>query len=60
MRTAAMRKDDESAVFSWIAWPSRTVRDEGMKRAMADPAVDPTPFDGRRLIHGGFEVIVEA
>lgn len=62
MRTAAMRKDDETVVFSWIVWPSRTVRDEGMKKAMADPAVqaDSMPFDGRRMIYGGFEVILEA
>ena len=61
MHTAVMRKNDETVVFSWIVWPSRTVRDEGVKNAMADPAmqVDATPFDGRRVIYGGFEVILE-
>jgi uncharacterized protein YbaA (DUF1428 family) len=51
-------------VFSWITWPSRQARDEGMKKVMADPRLqhetNPMPFDGQRLIYGGFEVIVEA
>jgi len=61
---AVKRKDDETVVFSWIVWPSRKVRDEGMKKVMADPRVqpdvNPMPFDGKRLIYGGFEPIVEA
>ena len=61
---AVNRKDDEAVVFSWILWPSRNVRDEGMKKVMADPRLqpdkNPMPFDGKRLIFGGFEVIVEA
>jgi uncharacterized protein YbaA (DUF1428 family) len=51
-------------VFSWIAWPSRVARDEGMKKAMADPRMqpehNPMPFDGKRVIFGGFQVIVNA
>ena len=31
---AVKRKDDETVVFSWITWPSRKVRDEGMKKVM--------------------------
>lgn len=53
----------ETVVFSWIYWPSRQARDEGMKKVMADPRlqpdVNPMPFDGRRLIYAGFEVLVE-
>ena len=56
-------KDDETVVFSWIVWPSREVRDEGMKKVMADPRLqpdkNPMPFDGKRMIFGGFEVLVE-
>jgi uncharacterized protein YbaA (DUF1428 family) len=56
-------QEDETVVFSWIIWPSRAVRDEGMKKVMADPRVqpdaNPIPFDGKRLIYGGFEMIVE-
>jgi uncharacterized protein YbaA (DUF1428 family) len=61
---AVKRKEDETVVFSWITWPSRHVRDEGMKQSMADPRLqadrNPMPFDGKRLIYGGFEVLVEA
>lgn len=56
-------KDDESVVFSWILWPSREARDEAMEKVMADPRLqpdsNPMPFDGKRLIYGGFEIIVE-
>jgi uncharacterized protein YbaA (DUF1428 family) len=54
---------DETVVFSWIVWPSRKARDEGMAKAMADPRMEPVntpmPFDGKRMIFGGFEVILE-
>jgi uncharacterized protein YbaA (DUF1428 family) len=54
---------DETVVFSWIVWPSRQVRDEGMKKVMRDPRADPRtnpmPFDGTRLIFGGFEMILD-
>ncbi len=52
---------DETVVFSWIVWPSRAARDEGMKNVMADPELHVTmPFDGKRMIYGGFQVIVDA
>ena len=61
---AVQCKDDETVVFAWITWPSRRARDEGMKKMMADPRMqpdrNPMPFDGKRLIYGGFEVIVDA
>ena len=60
---AVKRKEDETVVFSWITWPSREVRNEGMKKVMVDPRLkpdtNPMPFDGKRLIYGGFEVIVD-
>ena len=53
----------EVVVFSWISWPSRAARDEGWKRLMADPRMQPgampMPFDGKRLIYGGFEVLLQ-
>lgn len=53
---------DETVVFSWITWPSKEARDEGMEKAMADPRfhpdTNPMPFDGKRLVYGGFEMIV--
>ena len=56
------RNSDETVVFSWVTWPSRSARDEGWKKVMADPrmqpGVNPMPFDGKRLIYGGFEMIL--
>ncbi|WP_454781764.1 DUF1428 domain-containing protein [Legionella sp. WA2022007384] len=56
-------KEDEIVVFSWILWPSKQVRDEGMKKAMDDPRLkpdnNPMPFDGKRLIYGGFNMVVD-
>jgi uncharacterized protein YbaA (DUF1428 family) len=55
---------DETVVFSWIVWPSKEIRDRGMKAAMEDERVsawgpEDMPFDGKRMIMGGFEVIVD-
>jgi len=53
----------ETVVFSWITWPSRTVRDQAMPKVMADPRLQPSanpmPFDGKRLIYGGFQTILD-
>lgn len=61
---AVKLKEDETVVFSWIIWPSRQTRDAGMQKVMADPRlqpdVNPMPFDGQRMIFGGFEMIVSA
>jgi len=61
---AVQRKDDETVVFSWIVWPSRAVLDQGMPKVMADPRLQPDknamPFDAKRMIYGGFEMIVDA
>lgn len=61
---AVKRKDDETVVFSWIVWPSRQTRDDSWKKVMEDPRLkpeaNPMPFDGQRLIYGGFETIVDA
>jgi uncharacterized protein YbaA (DUF1428 family) len=60
-----MLKDDETVVFSWIVYPSRKARDRINAKVMADPRLakmmDPSrsPFDFKRLIHGGFKSIVE-
>jgi uncharacterized protein YbaA (DUF1428 family) len=52
---------DETVVFSWISWPSRSVRDGAWEKIMADPRMKPEsmPFDGKRLIYGGFQVLLE-
>jgi uncharacterized protein YbaA (DUF1428 family) len=57
-------QSDETVVFSWVTWPTRAARDEGWKKVMADPRMqpdaNPMPFDGKRLIYGGFQIIVDA
>lgn len=62
--TAAGAGPDEAVVLSWTEWPDRSARDEGLARALADPRLQPGDdeaiFDGRRLISGGFAVILDA
>ena len=60
---AVQRKDDETVVFSWMVWPSKEARDQGWQKIMKDPRMtdqaNPMPFDGKRLIWGGFDMILE-
>jgi uncharacterized protein YbaA (DUF1428 family) len=52
----------EVVVFSWIEWPSKAARDEGTKKMMSDPRMKDfgaMPFDGKRLIYGGFTPVVD-
>jgi len=62
-RRAVQAKDGEAVVFSWIEWPDKATRDTGMEKAMEDPRLkpdaNPMPFDGMRLIYGGFQPVVE-
>lgn len=46
---------NETGVFSWIVWPSKAVRDAGVKASMEDKRLANVamPFDGKRLIYGG-------
>ena len=61
---AVKSEADETVVFSWIVWPSKAVLDKAMPRILDDPRLDPSanpmPFDGKRMIYGGFVPIVEA
>lgn len=60
-RRAVKAEEGETVVFSWILWPSKAARDEGSRRVMADPRMtsgSDMPFDGRRLIFGGFEMLL--
>lgn len=63
MPMAVKCQEDETVVFSWMIWPDKATRDTGMKAAMADPRMQmqgpDMPFDGKRMIFGGFEVIYE-
>ncbi|WP_233840528.1 DUF1428 domain-containing protein [Dyella sp. 2HG41-7] len=60
-RRAVQAKEDESVVFSWIEWPDKATRDAGMDKVMKDPRMDAAnnmPFDGKRMIYGGFAPVV--
>jgi uncharacterized protein YbaA (DUF1428 family) len=58
-------KKNETVVFSYIVYKSRADRDRCLKKVMADKRLaammDPKkmPFDGKRMIYGGFKVIVD-
>ena len=63
-RMAVKQEEDETVVFSWMTWTSKESRDEGWKKIMADPRMKmesgDVPFDGKRMIYGGFTVLVQA
>lgn len=62
---SVMLKDDEVVFFSWIVYESRAKRDEVNDKVMKDPRMkdmmEPkdSPFDAKRMIYGGFEVLVD-
>ena len=66
-RMAVKATEDEDVVFSWIEWPDKATRDAAMAKMMdpanTDPRMDqdknPMPFDGKRMIFGGFAPVVE-
>ena len=65
-RRAVQANDDEAVVFSWIEWPDKATRDAAMGKMedlmKNDPRVgpesNPMPFDGKRMIYGGFSPVV--
>ena len=60
---AVQAQEGENVVFSWIVWPSKEARDAGSAKVMADPRMqmgDDMPFDGKRLIYGGFELLLDS
>lgn len=60
---AVQREPGESVVFAWIVWPDKATRDAGHRNMEADPRVQHTmktmPFDGKRMIYGGFQTVVD-
>lgn len=59
---AVQAKDDEVVIFSWATYADRKARDEVMAKVMADERLkgEPAnmPFDGKRMIFGGFESFI--
>ncbi len=58
---AVHANDDETVVFSWIEWPDKATRDAAMVKMQNDPRMmeQPMPFDGKRMIFGGFDPIFQ-
>lgn len=63
LQRSVLATADETVVFSWIEWPDKATRDAGMAKMMQDPRMDPAlnpmPFDGARMIYGGFSPVVD-
>lgn len=66
-RMAVKAEDAEEVLFSWIEWPDKVTRDAAYAKMMSpdfkdprmDPETNPMPFDGKRMIWGGFTPIVD-
>lgn len=66
-RRAVNARDAETVVFSWVEWPDKASRDAAMSNMDVlmrtdprwDPATNPMSFDGKRMIFGGFQPVVD-
>lgn len=62
-RMAVKAQEHEEVVFSWIEYPSKEIRDVANQKMMTDPRMremgDAMPFDGQRMIFGGFVPILD-
>lgn len=64
---AVQAKEDETVLFSWIEWPNKAKRDAAFAKMddlmKADPRMNPEqnpmPFDGKRMIYGGFSPVLK-
>ena len=61
-KRAVKLEDGEQVVFSWIIWPDRATADAAWEKMQDDPAMKDfdMPFDGKRMMWGGFETVFES
>ena len=59
---AVQARDGETVIFSWVEWPSKQARDAAWDKIMQDPRMQAMkmPFDGQRMIYGGFATMLDA
>lgn len=59
---AVQKAADETVVFSWISWPDKAARDAAWEKLMQDPRMTAMqmPFDGSRMVYGGFQTLLES
>jgi uncharacterized protein YbaA (DUF1428 family) len=61
LHRAVLRKEHETICLSWVTWPDKQTRDEALMKVFTDPRMRAgqggAPYDGKRLIRGGFEVL---
>ncbi len=60
---AVKLQPDETVVFSWVVWPDKETRDKAWEAMPNDPEMNQSmemPFDGKRMIYGGFSPLLEA
>lgn len=63
-KRAVQAKDDETVAFAWVEWPDKATRDAAMAKFRSDPRMnpetnEPPPFDGKRMIFGGFTPVLD-
>jgi len=61
-RRAVQATAEETVAFAWVEWPDKATRDAGMKKMMEDERMKnmkDMPFDGKRMIFGGFQPILD-
>ena len=58
---AVKLEDGEAVVFSWLVWPDKKTADDAWAKMQEDPAMAnmDMPFDGKRMMWGGFETIFQ-
>ena len=60
-RRAVQASSDEIVTFGWIEWPDKETRDAAWAKLMEDPRMADMkmPYDGKRMVYGGFDLIAE-
>lgn len=63
MPMAVKATENETVIFSWVWWPDKATQTSGMEKVMKDERMQfnpaSSPFDMKRMIYGGFDVILD-